>query len=277
MGDQFGAARFDETHPGRRAAGEHGQHAALADALEQLRGFFDDGQVGGEARVEDGIEAHRLERGGQPFEHGVHALCLGASLEQGSRDRRRHLGDDHGVGVGERRHDALDVAALDDGSGGADPRALSAGDAVGDVEPRAEAGHDLGAKAAAGEVDGADALHGVAHGHAAAAQHALVGVVPERRRAHVDGVIFDGAHIAAFARAQLGGEHGELATSGARAGEAVLRVAGDEQLDDGAARFEDARRVGAHAHAVASGERAARLQAPLTLDFDHAEPARRRR
>ena len=196
---------------------------------------------------------------------------------QRRRHRRRHLGDDHRVRVGERGDHVVDLVALDDRPGRADAGALAAVHAVARVEPVVEAGRDPRAVAARGEVDRPHALDAVADGDAAAAEDAFVGVAPQGWGAHVDGVLTDGADVAALAHAQVAGEVGELAAAGAGARQAVLRMAGDEELEDRPPRLEHARRVRGDDHAVGGLQGATGLKPRSAGDLDHAEPTRGRR
>ena len=250
-----------------------GRTPPFCTRVEELGRLLHDRQVGGEARVEHGVEADLLERRRQPLEHHAHAFALAVTFEQRGRHGRGHLRDHHGVGVGQGRDHVVHLVALHDRPGGAHAGALAAVHALAHVEPDAEAGGHLGLEPPAHEVDGAHALHVVTGRHAAAAEHALVGVAPQRRRADVHRVLLAHADVAVLAHTQIAGERGELAVAAAHAAQAVLRVARDEQFHDRAPRLEHPRRVRVHRHALLSLERAARQETRVALDLHHAEAA----
>jgi hypothetical protein len=178
VGDQVGIELLDELDPTRRAAGHHRQRAAALDALHELAALFHDREVGGEARVEDVVDAEATQGGD---EHAVDVLA-GADAElfgQRDRDRGCVLRDDGLVRVEQRVGDAVEVAAFAQCAGRADHDALPAVDAGRDVEALLECGADGRLGAAADEVDRADALDLFADPHAAAAEDALLGVAEQ--------------------------------------------------------------------------------------------------
>ncbi len=128
--------------------------------------------------------------------------------------------------------------------------------------------------AAADEVDRADRLDLLAHPHALAAQDALGRVAHDRRARDV--------HACRRSRRRSsagGGRRARAARSCSwqsllrDAVQAVVRVVGEQQLDERPARVDGARRVGLDLHAGGRRERAARHEAALALDLDHAHPA----
>ena len=199
--------------------------------------------------------------------------CPGNALDQGDRHGRRYLDDHHGVGVGDGRHDGVHVAAFGECPCRAGPHALAAEDAAGDVQAGVEGWRHVGLEAAPHEVDGADALHRMTHGHAAAAEHTLVGVARDRLRRDVHPVPFGDTGVAVLAHAHVGRQGRQLAVAAAHAGQAVLRVARHQQLHDGPPVLEQPCGVRAHLHAVSRLQRAAGLQTRRALHLDHAQAA----
>ena len=276
VGDQVGPVQLDVVDPGRRATREHGEGAAGLDALHQFVRLFHDGEVGREAGVEDRIEADLLEGRGQVLEHDGHARRPVAVVGQRRGHGRGDLRDDHGVRIAQFAHDRVDLAVLHQSAGRAHPHALAAVGAARDVDAGAEAGGDLGAEAAIDEVDGPDALDLVAHGHAAPAEDALVGVTPDGRRRDVEQLVLLHAHVLLGTGAQLLSQRGQLATARPVAHEAVLGMVGHHQLHDGAPGLEQPRGVSLHLHAVGGEEGATGLQPRGAFDLDHTHAARRR-
>ncbi len=243
--------------------------------VDQLGGLFHDGEVGGEPGVEDCGETDPLECRGQMLEHHGDAFVAGPLLVESGGDRRGDLSDDHGVGVAEGGHHIVHGASLHERAGGADPDALAAVGAAGDVDAGGEARPYLGAEAPVGEVDGPDPLDLVAHGDAPSAQHALVGIAGDGRGGDVQMLVLLHPGVLLGPRAHLAGQIGQLATPRPVAHQAVLGMVGDHQFHDGAAGFEHARGVGADDHAFGRRQGATGLQPGRAFDFHHAEAAGR--
>ena len=71
-----GIEGLDELDPARRATGDHRQPAAVFQAMHQFRGLFHDRQVGGEAGIEDPLEAQAAEHAGHgPGHVGARRAC----------------------------------------------------------------------------------------------------------------------------------------------------------------------------------------------------------
>ena len=274
---EVGAVRLHEVHPGRRTTREHGEHAAFLHPVEQLGGFFHDGQVGGESGVEYRGEADVLEGGREPFERSAHILALASALHERRGHRRRDLDHHDRVGVTQLGHHRINVRAFHQRAGGADAHALAAVDASRHIQPGVEPRGHLSPEASAREVDGSNALHLLAHRDAAPAQHAFVGVAPDRGRRYVDGLVLLAADVPALAHAEIPCQFGQFTTAGPRAREAILRMVGHEQLDYGPARFEQAGSVCPDDHAFGSWPRAARLKSGHSLHLHHTEAAGSRR
>ena len=201
---------------------------------------------------------------------GLEAELLG----QADRHRRRVLDDDDLRGIGEGRAHLVDGAGLDQRAHRAHRHALAAVDAAADVEALVERRADPRLAAAPDEVDRPDRLHLLAHAHALAAQDALRRVADNRRARHVHARRRPASEVVPAADAELRGEVLQLALVVPGAVEAVVRVVGEEQFDQRAAGVDGARRMGLHLEAGGRRKRAARHEAALALDLDHAHPAR---
>jgi hypothetical protein len=132
---------------------------------------------------------------------------------------------------------------------------------------------DVRLEAAVDKVDGAHALHLMAHGHAPTTQDALVRIAHERRRRQIERVVLLKPAVAVLAHAQLARHLGQLAVLVALAHQTIVGVIGNQKLGDIAANRLHAGRTRAHLLSVFGLERAARLQARHTFDFDQAHAA----
>ena len=114
----------------------------------------------------------------------------------------------------------------------------------------------------------------MAGSYAASAEYAFVGVADEARVAFVflGGALFSG--VGHFAHAEVCRGLLELAVLVLLAEEAVLRVVGEQELDDRFARLAHLGRVGVYDHAVGDGIYAGRAEAASTDYLDHAYAAR---
>ena len=194
-------------------------------------------------------------------------------LAQGDRDGRGVLHDDELVLVVQGVDDLLDLALFGQGPGGADGHALAAVHAARYVQALVEGRADLRPRAAADEVDGRDVLDLFADPHALAAEDALGRIADDRGAGGVQRVPRAVAGEAAAADAQLLGQLLQLAVAVADAIQAVVGMVGQQQFDDRLAGLDGAGRVGLDLHAVGRGKGAARHQAPLAFDLDHAHAA----
>ena len=178
IGQQVGEVLLGEFHPAGAAACELGEVFAFGLAGEELVGFLDDGEVGGEAGVVDGVEAHALEGGDDAAGHGG-VVGHAEGLADGDADGGGDLNDDGLGGVGQGVPDGFEFGGGGEGAGGADAGALAAVDALDLAHGLVEGGEDGRLVAAVGEVNRADALNLVAEADAVAAEHALVGVADD--------------------------------------------------------------------------------------------------
>ena len=273
MRQEVGVLDFDEVDPARRAGGDHREDAAVGDAVEEFVSLFHYGEVGGEVRVEYLVEAEAAQRG----DHFAGDDFAGGEAEGfAERDARRGGGLDYGVflRVGEGGEDFFGVVALADGRRRADGSALSAVGAGDLVEAEVEGRSDDGLESAVDVSVDVEALALMAGSYAASAEYAFVGVADEARVAFVflGRALFAG--VGHFAHAEVGRGLLELAVLVLLAEEAVLRVVGEQELDDRFARLAHLRRVGVYDHAVGDGIYAGRAEAASADYLDHAYAAR---
>ena len=172
---------LDVLDPPWRAAGKHRQLAAGCHPFDQLGDFLHDGQIGRKPRIKHGIETDALERPREAEQHGFHRAGLGVFHQRG-RDGRCDLRHHEGVGIGERRHDLVDLALFHQGRRRTDPRALSAENTIRHIHAVVETGRNPRLETTFGEVNGAYALNLVADRYATTAQNALVGIAYQGRR-----------------------------------------------------------------------------------------------
>ncbi len=140
-----------------------------------------------------------------------------------------------------------------------------------------ERGGDLRFEPALGEVDGVGDLDLRADAHALAAEDALVHVPLDHRVVALDGELA----LVALERARLDAVAVAVVLQRARArllaGDAALRVVGEEQVEDQRTRLDDCLRLGLEHHAVEQFRGARRHEVGPALHLDHAEPAGRGR
>ena len=175
---EFRIVMLAELDPAGRAAGDHGQHAAVSHTVDQLVRFFHNGQVSAEIGVEDLRKAQTAQRGGH--------LAGNAGADRHAEfftQRSAHGGSrlhDHMLGaVGQRVPNVRDSVLLGQSAHGAGCDALSAVDAGHLTQLHVEGAFDGGLKAAHHRSDHAHLLHIGAGAHAAAAQDALVVVADD--------------------------------------------------------------------------------------------------
>ena len=94
--EEVGVERLDIADPAGRATGEHRQLAPGLDAVNQLRRFLHDRQIGGEAGVEHALEADAAERRGHAS-RDVDARRQSELLAERHGDARSVLGHDEHV------------------------------------------------------------------------------------------------------------------------------------------------------------------------------------
>ena len=163
-------------------------------------------------------------------------------------------------------------------AGGAAVDALAAVDAdrVGQVVAQARARSSMSQPRPAA-CSAADALDVVAGPHAAPAEDALVGVADDRQAGCVDLVVLALALEPHFLDAKLLRQLLKLALLVLGAGEALLRMVREQQLDDHPARLAHLGRVRLDFHSLGDRVGAGRAERALALDLDRADRGRRRR
>ena len=243
-----------EQDPAGRTAGEHRQghrflvHQRPSQAREQFRAFLQDRHVGGEVRVEHGIESEPPQ-GGRHFAGDERAGRIAEALAQRGANGRRRLHDDMLVRIIDRVPHAVDIGLLGDGADGTDRGALAALHAGHRGQVAIEGRADGGVEAASLRPTGADVLRLGADAHAATALDALAVVAHQAGRRQIDALARLLAGVADGANAEFGGERLQFAVLAAVARLAVAVVLGQQHLDHQAARLAHAARVGPDAHA----------------------------
>ena len=255
VGDQLGEVVLAVLDPSGRAGGEHGQGAAVLDAVHQLGGLLHDGQVSREVGIEDLVEAQTLQGLGHLAGHAG-ADGHAELLAQGNADSGGGLHDHDLLRIGDGGPHLGGVVLLSQGAHGAGVDALAAEDAVGLHDVAAKGGSDLGLEATLHSADGADLLHLTAGSQAAAAQDALVGIAHDGGGEIVQRVVDVRAAEAVLIGAQLLGQLLQLAVLAADAGEALALVVGQDQLQHGLAGRADSGGVGLDDHALGHGHHA---------------------
>ena len=172
VGDEIGVIGFAILDPAGRAAGDHGQHAALGQPLHQLGAFLQDGQVRAEIGVEHLVKAQTAQGGGH-FAGNAGAHGNAKFLAQGGAHGGSGLHHNM-LGAFQQLVHGLDGILFLQSAHGAGHDALAAAHAAGIGQGQLPGALDGGGEAAAHSADDAHVLLLVAGGHAAAAQHALV-------------------------------------------------------------------------------------------------------
>ncbi len=260
VGDEIREIGLAIVDPAGGTGGNHGQHAALGDALHQLVGFLHDGEVGTEIGIKHAVKAQAAQRGCQLAHHvGAHgqAKLLAQARAHGGRGLHHHML----VGVGQQVPHQGGFLLLAQGAHRAGGDALAAGDAGHAVERQIPRRGDGGIKAAFHRADDAHGLRFVAGGHAAAAEDALVVVAHDGGGFVIYLVLVALAlKLVAVFHAQLQRQLLQFAVLATHAAEALFIVVGENQLQNHLARLAYLGRVGAHHHAVARLQHAGRLQ-----------------
>ena len=268
----FGIGGFGELDPAGRAAGEHRQNAAVGDAVHQFGRLFHNGQVGAERGVEHGVEPD-FPQCGVEHAHHVGAERQVELFAERNRNGGRVLYHNVQVRVVQGGNDLLNIVLGGERAGRARGHALAAVDAAGDVHSFVERVADERFRAAADVVEAGDRLNVFADAHAAAAKDAFARVAHNRRTRFVDRTVVLFAGVAVAAHTQLDRKGLQFAAAVPFAVEAVGRMVRQEEFKNGAARFDDARRVGFDLHAVGNRERAGGNQRALAFDFADAHTA----
>ena len=239
--------------------------------MEDFGAFFHDGKVGGEVGVEHIVEAEAAE-GGRELAGYDGAGLIAEFLAEGDADGGRGLRDNDLVRVAEVVEETVRVVALGQGAGRAHRDALAAVGAVRLGEHAVEGRGDGGVEAAADGAEHAHRLDIVAHAFAAAAEDALVHVAGDG-----DGLLVLALGLLALvghlADVEARDEFLELAVVALGAGEAVVRVVGEDELGDGLAGAHDAGGVGLDDHAFRDHGGAGRGQVAAAFDLDDADAA----
>ena len=269
---QIGVVVLDEVDPAGAAAGQDGQVLAALDTLDDLGAFFHDGQVSGEVGVEDLVEA----QGTESCDHLAgdrHAGLKTEFLADSHADGGSGLNDDGLGGIVDGSPDFFHIADTGDGTDGADVDALSAEGAVGFSQGDHAGSADLGGESAAVAGECADGLNFVADGLAAAAHDALGKVTHDGFAGviHVEAVL--GTAESDFLNTELGSEHTQFAVLVLGAGQTLLGVVREHELEDGAAGVESTLAVGVDHHAFHDRSGAGGSQVAAAFNFDHADTA----
>ena len=272
VGNEFGIVLLQELDPARRAGGEHGQLAALGEAVDKLGALLHDGDIGGSIDVEHLIGAKAAQRGDHL------ALDVGAdgqaeALAQLGAHRRRRRDDDVLVGIGDGVPDLGGIIDLIKGADRADRNALAAVDAGRLAQRHIEGRADMGLIAALADVDDADVLVLFADGDAAAAEDALGVVAHQVRRRLLDLRLGAVAGKAVHIDIVLAAEILQLTVGVAHAGKAVGAVVGKQQLQRRLTGFAQRRGIGEHLHPLVDGVDTGSCQRAGALDLDKAHTA----
>ena len=249
MGQLVGVVVLHMLDPTRTAGGQHGQHAAVLQPVNQLRALLHDGNVGREIGIV-GIATQSLHGCGN-FAGDICSGFQAKLLAEGILDGRSHLPDYgllrviqcihnplYGALFRQRRHgtDLDALAAVDAGSGGQGHILLGAGITV--------TGFGIGV-----HLVNANLLHLVADCDAAAAGNALVHVANHGR---AGGIHSSARHISHF-RVDLKQMRDLLepaVTAGLLAGQAVIGMDAENLRQPLPAVSLHCRGVGAHHHAI---------------------------
>ena len=272
IGDQLGIVVLDKTDPAGRAAGEHGERAPLLDAVDQLVRLFHNGEVRGEVDVEHLVKAEHAH-GGEHLALGIGADGVAEFLADGGAHGGSRRDDDDLFGIVDGGAHVVDLFALVQGARRADGDALAAGDAGRLAQVRIERTGDVRMESAAGRRNDGDLLHALAHRDAAAAEDALFVVAHEIAGGGILLVLGLFALEAVLVAAVLVGELLQFAVGGADAGEALLFMVGEQQLERGLARLAHFFGIGEYLHALVDGVHAGGDQRTGALHLANADAA----
>lgn len=172
MGQAVAVVLLDVVDPARAARGHHRQHAAMLQAVEELRALLHDREVRAEVRVEDFVEAEEMQ-GRDHLSRDDGARLHAEGIAQGDAHGWRDLHDDVLLRVLKRVEDLLRVVLLDERARRADEAALAAEDAVRRLHRLVVGRCDDDVAAAPRVRQRRNALHVLAGADAAAAADAL--------------------------------------------------------------------------------------------------------
>ena len=172
---QAGERMLQEVDPARAARGQNRQILVLLEAFDDLFRLFHHGQIRAESSIEDRVETKTMQPGDQ-FAGDRLARRHTEFFTNGHAHRRGHLHDDRLLGVEQRPPDFLNVTHAGQSRRRTDTHALTAEDAV-----RIDDGFFFSrshhrVKTAAKSSQSAHGLYFIAHGLAAAAHNALIGI-----------------------------------------------------------------------------------------------------
>lgn len=167
----------------------------------------------------------------------------------------------------QRVEDLLRVVLLDERARRADEAALAAEDAVRRLHRLVVGRRDDDVAAAPRVRQRRDALHVLAGANAAAAADALRWIAHDSRIRHDARLLLADGRQRGVLDVKAAAEALQVAVLVARAGEAVLVVVGEHELQDGHLRVADDLRVRVYLHALPDLCRAGREQAALADDL----------
>ena len=245
---EVGSILLHPVRPCRAAARDKRKLAAVREALDELRSFLHNCDVGGEVRVEHLLEAEHTECG-IDLARGEFTRLHAEIFTESNADSRGDLHDAGLLGVAEGGPNLGGFVVLVDCADRAVRGALTALDAGRLSELDASCGSHNGLLAAADELKSPHVLHLLAHFSAAAALDALIGVEHERRSGLIHVAMDDFLRERNLADAEVGGDILKLATAGARALQTVLRMVREDELENRAAHLDDIRIVSDDLHA----------------------------
>ena len=223
VGNHVRIIGFAEFYPARAAACDQRQCAAVFHALNKLGGLLHDGEVGRGVGVEHAVKAQAAQRGDH-FALHVGADGHAEAFAQGGAHAGRGLHHNMLGRVAQRSPHLGGVVFFRQRAGGTHGDALAAGNAGGIAQRRFKRAADVRGEAALVGADHTHGLVGLAGGHTAAAQDALVVVAHHMRRGIVDGVALAAADEAHAVDAVVAAELLQLTVGAAHAGEAVHPV-----------------------------------------------------
>ena len=182
MRQQIAVVELCVVDPARGAGSDHRKHAALGQAVQKLRAFLHDREVGAEVDVVDALEAESAEScdhlAGDRRSDRIAEL-----LAQGCSDSRSRL-NNHVLALAERFVDLTDLGLLHESAGRADAHALAALDARRVRKASVLGRGDKGLEASVLKAQDAEAVRVLASRDAAAAEDAL-GCVADKARSQL--------------------------------------------------------------------------------------------
>ena len=240
---QIRVGLFHKVDPSRAAGSDHREHAAILHAVEQLIALLHDGQVSSEVGVKNLVES-KAAQGSYHLAGCNRAARHAKFLADGDTDRRSGLDDDKFIRVVDGVPNALGVVLLIQCADRTGRYALAAVNAWGLIQRFFKGSCNLKVGGAAGVADGVGGLYRLASLDAASAANAFDHIAHQRRVAHLfwnrlPNRVEDVAADIIFRRQGL-----QLALAVFLTVQAVLRVVGQNQLQNGLAGLAHLRRVG---------------------------------